>query len=68
MILYVATVRQSKNGKLILEGYRNKKVDGNWRKEYASCSIKDHGLDHSLYIGQKVDVVWNKEDNCFKEK
>lgn len=68
MIIYVATVRNAKNDRLILEGYRNRKVDGNWKKEYASCTIKDTGLDRAFYIGSKLDVVWDKENKCFKEK
>lgn len=68
MKIYVATVRNAKNDKLILEGYRNRRVQGNWTKEYASVCIKNNDYPFSYYIGACVDVVWDGDNKCFKEK
>ena len=68
MKIYVATIRHAKNGKLILEGYRNRRIDNGWKKEYASVCIRDDSLPSSYYVGSCLDVIWSPDDKCFKEK
>ena len=68
MKIYVATVRPCKNKKEILEGYRNRRKEDQWKKEYASVCIADSGLPHELYVGACIDVIWDAERKCFKEK
>lgn len=68
MKLYVATVKNVRNNKLLLEGYRNRKKDDVWKKEYASVCIMNNNYPFTYYIGACVDVVWDAENKCFKEK
>lgn len=68
MKIYVATVRQCKNDKLLLEGYRNRKRDAGWKKEYVSVCIRDNHVPMSYYIGSAIDVIWDSDNKCFREK
>lgn len=68
MKVYVATVKQCKNNKLMLEGYRNKKTDDKWVKVYCSACIRDVGLPREYYVGSCIDIVYDVDEKVFKEK